>query len=145
MRTDKRRRNKPDSPVDTTAPPPDTREVVRRPTSPSERRLASCTVDLEKWYTPEATHVLETGTASDAGRPGDPPSEEGATGAPPAKTRRPEGMPEAMEGPGTYLPAPVDDDQLLGGHDDQGLGVEVDVDLEVEYEDLNMDSNTWDV
>jgi len=54
-------------------------------------------------------------------------------------------MPEAMEGPGAYQPAPVEDDQLLGGHDDQGLGVEVDVDLEVEYEDLNVDSNTWDV
>ena len=63
-------------------------------------------------YTPEATHELETGTASDAGRPSDPPAGEEGIEAPPAKTRRPEGMPEAEEGPGTYQPAPVEDDQL---------------------------------
>jgi len=140
-----RRKREPEMPADDTATPPDTRSVVRRPRSPSERRLASCMVDLEKWYTPEATHVLETGTASDTGRPSDPPSEEGATGAPPAKARRPEGMPEATEGPGTYQPVPVEDDQLLGGHDDLGLAVEVDVDLEVECEDLNADMVTWNV
>jgi len=54
-------------------------------------------------------------------------------------------MPEATKGVATYKPAPVEDDQLLGAHDDIGLGTEVDVDLEIEYEDLNVDSNTWDV
>ena len=109
-----------------------------------ERRLASCTVSLEQWYTPEATHPLETGTASDAEHPGKPPSE-GSVEAPPAKTSRPEGMPEAMEGPGTYQPAPVEDDQLIGGHDGQEMGLEIDVDISEEYEDLNTDTNQWDV
>ena len=142
---DKRRKREPDSPVDTTAPTPDTREVVPRPTSPMERRLASCTVNLEQWYTPEATHELETGTASDAGRPGDPPVGGERTEAPQGRTRRPEGMPEAQEGPGTYQPAPVEDDQLVGGQDGQELGMEIDVNLGDEYEDLNADTNQWDV
>ena len=96
-------------------------------------------------YTPEATHVLEAGTASDTGHPGNPPLEEGAIGAPPAKTRRPEGMPEAAEGVGTYMPAPVEDDQLVGGHDEAGLATEVDVNLEVECDDLKLDLVSMDV
>ena len=54
-------------------------------------------------------------------------------------------MQKATKGPGTYQPAPVEDDQLLGGHDDIRMAVEVDVDLEVECEDLNADMVTWNV
>ena len=92
MRADTERRKREQSAASGTAKlPDDTRSVVRRLRSLSERRVTSCTVDLGavryalppsraserrlaaahaenfgEWYTPEATHVLEPGTASDA-------------------------------------------------------------------------------
>ena len=104
--------------------------------------------NFEEWYTPEATHVLESGTATDAESIEQPKrsSSEGEQ-PPPAKAQRPEGMPEAADGVGTYRPAPVEDDKLIAGDDGIGTGPapEIEVDLELEYEDLNVDSNTWDV
>ena len=168
-------RRKREQPVaeETAASPSDIRSVVRRPRSPSERRVTSCTVDLDavryapppsrasrrtlaaappenfgEWYTPEATHVLESGTAADAESTEQPTrsSSEGER-PPPAKAQRPEGMPEATDGVGTYRPAPVEDDKLIAADDGMGTGPapEIEVDLELEYEDLNVDSNTWDV
>ena len=142
----------------------DTRSVVRRPCSPSEHRVTSCTVDLGavkyapppsraspctlaavppenlgEWYTPEVTHVLELGAAMGAElleRPKHSSSE--GERPPPAKAQRPEGMPEAEDRAGTYRPAPVVDDKLVGGDDEAGMATEVEVDLELEYEDLNV-------
>ena len=125
-----------------TATPPDTRSGVRRPRLPSERRVTSCTVDLgAAWYAPKPSRA--SGTASGAVCSKHSSSEEER--APPSKVRRPERKPEAREGVGTYQPAPVEDDQLVGVHNNIGLTTEVDVDLEIECEDLNVDLNTWDV
>ena len=60
--------------------------------------------------------MLESGAAIDAElleRPKHSSSE--GERPPPAKARRPEGMPEAEDGAGTYQPAPVVDDKLVGG------------------------------
>ena len=64
--------------------------------------------------------------------------------APAAKSMRPAGFPEAGQAVASYQPPPVEDDEILGGTDAQGLAPEVEVDLEEELEDLNADLLTTD-
>ena len=59
--------------------------------------------------------------------------------APPAKSMRPAGFPEAGDSVASYRPPPVEDDEIVGGVDTQGMVPEVEVDLEEEVEDLNAD------
>jgi len=59
--------------------------------------------------------------------------------APPAKSMRPDGFPEAGHSVAPYLPPPVEDDDVIGGTDDQGMAPEIEVDIEQEVEDLNAD------
>jgi len=113
---------------ETAASPSDTRSVVRRSRSPTERRVTSCTVDLgavkyapppsrasrrtsaagssanlEEWGMPDTTQAPDSETAigADVTRQPERSSSEGER-PPPEKARRPEGMPEAMDGKGTY-------------------------------------------
>jgi len=64
--------------------------------------------------------------------------------APPAKSMRPEGFPEASQSVAPYLPPPVEDDAILGGTDDQGMAPEIEVNIEQEVKDLNADLITMD-
>jgi len=64
--------------------------------------------------------------------------------APPAKSRRPEGFPDAGTSTAAYRPPPVEDDVIVGGDDDQGLAPEIEVNIEEEVEDLNADLVTTD-
>jgi len=57
----------------------------------------------------------------------------------PAKTSRPEGMPEAEPPLAPYQPPPVEDDDIIGGDNDVGMAPEIVVNLEEEVEDLNTD------
>ena len=64
--------------------------------------------------------------------------------APPAKSRRPEGFPEAGQGKASYQPPPMADDNIAGGTDLEGMAPEIVVDLTEEVEDLNADLLTTD-
>jgi len=64
--------------------------------------------------------------------------------APPVKSRRLEGFPEAGESTASYIPPPVEDDSVVGGVDDQGLAPEIEVNIEEEVEDFNADLVTID-
>jgi len=62
----------------------------------------------------------------------------------PAKSRRPDGFPEAEHSVVPYLPPLVEDDSTVGGTDDQGMAPEIEVDIQQEVEDLNADLITMD-
>ena len=95
------------------------------------------------WYTP-ATTVTGTGIAMDTGC-AEPPFFGREPGlAPPTKTSRPAGMPEAEHSLAPYLPPPVEDDDIVGGSDDFGMAPEIVVNLEQKVEDLHMDLLTID-
>jgi len=97
------------------ASPPDTRTIVERQRSPSERRVTTCTVDLGgAWYAPATISASATGMASIAEHPRDPSFEEEAELAPPAKAQRPEGMPEVGSALAPYQLPPVEDDAIAG-------------------------------
>ena len=64
--------------------------------------------------------------------------------APPAKSRRPEGFPEAGQGKASYQPPPTADDDIEGGMNVEGMAPEIVVDLTKEVEDLNADLLTTD-
>ena len=55
-----------------------------------------------------------------------------------------EGFPEAGESTATYAPPPMEDNNIEGGIDDQGLAPEIEVNIEEEVEDLNADLVTTD-
>jgi len=73
-----------------------------------------------------------------------PSSGERPDTAPPAKSRRPEGFPDAGTSTAAYMPPPVEDHVIVGGDDDQGLAPEIEVNIEEEVEDLNADLVTTD-
>jgi len=73
-----------------------------------------------------------------------PSSGESMDMAPPAKSMRPAGFPEAGQSVAPYLPPPVEDDNIVGGMDNQGMAPEIEVDIEQEVEDLNADLITMD-
>jgi len=52
--------------------------------------------------------------------------------APPTKSSRPEGMPEAGLSLAPYLPPPVEDDEIVGGCDGLRMAPEIIVSLEEE-------------
>jgi len=120
------------------------RTAGRRSRSPTSRRVTSCTVDLRTvWYTPTSA-AMETGTAMDTGRSETPFFGMESGLAPPTKTLRPEGIPEAEPPLAPYLPPPVEDDDIRGGGDDIGMAPEIVVNLEEKVEDPNMDLLTMD-
>jgi len=99
-------------------PLPDTQSVVRRPRSPSERRVTTCKVDLGGvWYTPAATSTAETGMASDTRDPRGSSSEGGMELAPSAKVSHREEKPETSVTLAPYRLPPVEDDEFMGGDD----------------------------
>ena len=69
---------------------------------------------------------------------------EGTGSTPPAKASRPEELPWAEPPLAPYRPPPVEDDDILGGEDLQGMAPEIVVNLQEEVEDLNTDLLTMD-
>jgi len=64
--------------------------------------------------------------------------------APPKKSRRPAGFPEASSGPATGFPAPVEEDNIQGGWDEEGMAPEFVVTIPEALEDLNWQPTTMD-
>jgi len=84
------------------------------------------------------------GTATGTDR-GQFPTFGGGSGFTPlAKSRRPEGMPEAGPALAPYRPPPIEDDDIEGGMDDLGMAPETVGNLEEEVKDLNADLLTID-
>jgi len=114
--------------------------------STGDRTVSSCRrvcrVDLSQSQVPPSAAV-EKAESWDA-ECAVPSSGESTDMALPAKSRRPEGFPEAGESTASYMPPPVEDDSLVGGIDDQGLAPEIEVNIEEEVEDLNADLVTTD-
>jgi len=94
----------------------------------------------------EATGAPPTASRSETGaRCQRTTSSDRATGlAPPRKSRRPAGFPEASSGPATGLPAPVEEDKIQGGWDEEGMAPEFVVTIPEALEDLNLQPTTMD-
>jgi len=117
----------------------------RRPRSPSTRRVTSC--QTNPWGLRVETRAPSRQGTERAATDAEiviSSSEDQQELALPAKSRRPEGFPEAGQGKASYQLPPIADDDIAGGTDREGMAPEIVVDLTEEVEDLNADLLTTD-